>query len=1186
MNFGQTWWGKQWLDAFNGIDYSNRLPRGRTYARNGSVTQLEILDTRITARVSGSRRQDYRVSIEMAVFSEEQQTAILTRLTSSPVLLSRLLNRQLPTALLHDLQQIDIQLFPDSWDDMHAHCSCPDWAVPCKHIAAVLYLLSNEIDKNPFEIFRLHGMDLVSAVEQYTGTKLQALSEPPRYDECWHTEPQVDYWQRLEARHYHTFDLSTLPDLAGRTFSILSAQTLFHPKSFHPILKAHCKRAAQAAQRMAKTADSVQEWACEDQLSDLQMLIDHNGLLVQVLNQGQSVDLSEQPCLQARLDIHSSRPDHQLLQLLQALNGSHDERLNAQLLLWRQLYRLALKLVQQQAVVPAARYNTGGALQIHWQPAPFCTEISHLLEVLSQTCPPDLVMMQPDTAASARTLLFADADNQIRTALEQFIGVLMAHGFTRAPQAQQDDPFGQLFCGQQSQHFERFDNQEQPRVIHHWLNPLYLTQRPHRLLLQISAIPAEPDSFSLSVQVESDHSLQPLPELLAESGLSQTRLGVLTDLALLSDYFPALEALYSNTPVPSISLDLTELSPVLQTVLPALDALGIRIVLPKALQKLARPRLNLMLETDADSGSDNNLSQLNMAQLLTFDWQIALGDQRLSLHDFKQLLADSEGLVRLHDQYVMMDNHQLQTLLKKMDRLPDTLSGAALLRAGLSGELDGASVDLSAQVQSLFNQLLNAPPTPLPEGIKAQLRPYQQRGFEWMAQNARLGFGSLLADDMGLGKTLQVISLLLHLKQQNLLAGSPALVVAPTSLLTNWQKELQRFAPALSGHIYHGAKRDLNAAMQADIILTSYGLARTDNSKLSKIRWQALILDEAQNIKNPASQQTKAVKKIKAEIRIGMSGTPVENRLSEYWSLFDFTNKGYLSTPKYFQETYAAPIEKERDQKALQRFRQLTAPFILRRLKTDKTIISDLPDKLESNRYCQLSPQQAALYQTTVDNLMQELEDASEGVERRGLILKLLNALKQICNSPAQYLDHAQASTDESGKLAALIEILREADDAGEKVLIFTQYTKMGELLQQQIQAELNLQAPFLHGGLSRTQRDTLVDDFQQDNRMRMMVLSLKAAGTGLNLTAASQVVHYDLWWNPAVEAQATDRAFRIGQQQRVLVHRLITEHSFEEKIDEMIQQKKELADLTVASGEQWVTELSNDQLRELIRLS
>jgi SNF2 family DNA or RNA helicase len=436
---------------------------------------------------------------------------------------------------------------------------------------------------------------------------------------------------------------------------------------------------------------------------------------------------------------------------------------------------------------------------------------------------------------------------------------------------------------------------------------------------------------------------------------------------------------------------------------------------------------------------------------------------------------------------------------------------------------------------------------------------------------------------MGLGKTLQVIAALLHLKESGQLGDRKALVVAPTSLLTNWSHELARFAPDLRVQIYHGASRSL-ALAEHDIILTSYGLVRTDSKPLGKPDWRALVIDEAQNIKNPGSAQTRAIKKLRADIRIGMSGTPVENRLLEYWSLFDFTNRGYLGSQKQFQSEFANPIEKDRDQGRLERFRKITGPFILRRLKSDRQIINDLPDKIESNRYCTLSTEQAALYQSTVDTVMADLQ-ASEGIERRGIIFKLLNALKQICNSPAQFLNQDQASVEASGKLAAFMEIMTELQGCGEKALIFTQYTGMGDLLADSLRQQFGWEVPFLHGGLSRKQRDEMVERFQNERGVRAMILSLKAGGTGLNLTAASQVIHYDLWWNPAVEAQATDRAYRIGQQRAVLVHRLITENTFEEKIDAMIQSKKELADLSVASGEQWITELSDAQLRDLLTL-
>ncbi|WP_027856856.1 SNF2-related protein [Marinobacterium jannaschii] len=1182
MNYGQTWWGEQWLAAFNGIDYSNRLPRGRTYANKGTVSSLQISHAEVTAKVKGSRRRPYDVTIRLDHFSQQQIQLILdTLLDNRPELLSRLLNRQLPPQLLSLLTDAQIQLFPGHWQDMDSHCSCPDWAVPCKHIAAVIYLIASEIDKDPFLVFQLHGVDLLAAIEQRSGANLPQRTAPQLLSAQWSAEPAVEYWQVASGRRLDRLDLSLIAPQGARIFSILSEQTLFHRKSFHPLLRDSYKRAARAAQLADRQVSA--RWEHADRLQAFCVIIDNSGQLLRLESDEQVIEAAtllshdaDTPAIPAPLP--DSPP---LLQLLAALEYGQEARLCPALLLWRHLYRLALKLVAQQAVTPAVARTEADEVLIRWQAAPFCASAQSLLEALYPLCPPDLLLME-FTAAGRRKpqIHFSSAREQIHSALHLLIAHLMAQGLNNAPEARRNDPINQLFCGGEAQCFERFENREHGRVIQHWLAPLNLSERRHQLSLHIEE---QALGLSLEIQVAHQGASQPLQQLLDAPGLSADKISLLCDLAVLADYFPAAEQLFGTDRLPQLAFSLAEFTPLLQSTLPALRALGMTVQLPKALHKLAYPRLSLALAAE-DSAGTANPNQLNIGQLLQFNWQVALGEQHLSVEDFRQLLQQADGLVKLHDQYLMLDQTELQQLLKQLERLPQSLSAHELLRAGLSGELDGAVTDLAPSAQALLDRLRQVEPTPLPEGLQAQLRPYQLRGFEWMAQNARLGFGSLLADDMGLGKTLQVITLILHLQQSGQLQRQQVLVVAPTSLLSNWQREIQRFAPALSCHIYHGANRQ-PADQQQQVVLTSYGLVRSDAAVLGKQRWRALVIDEAQNIKNPASQQTKAIKKLKSDIRIGMSGTPVENHLREYWSLFDFTNKGYLGSQKQFHDKLAAPIEQERDQARLQQFRQLTAPFILRRLKTDKSIISDLPEKLESNRYCSLSPQQTALYQSTVDSMMKELQDSDEGIERRGLIFKLLNALKQICNSPAQYLGHSTAVTTESGKLAAFIDIMREADEAGEKVLIFTQYTSMGTLLCQQLQAELGLDVPFLHGGLSRVQRDTLVDTFQTHPHTRAMVLSLKAGGTGLNLTAASQVIHYDLWWNPAVEAQATDRAFRIGQQNRVLVHRLITEHSFEEKIDSMIQGKKELAELTVASGEQWITELSDNQLRALVSL-
>jgi len=436
---------------------------------------------------------------------------------------------------------------------------------------------------------------------------------------------------------------------------------------------------------------------------------------------------------------------------------------------------------------------------------------------------------------------------------------------------------------------------------------------------------------------------------------------------------------------------------------------------------------------------------------------------------------------------------------------------------------------------------------------------------------------------MGLGKTLQVITTLIKFKEDGLLKNQPALIVVPTTLLTNWGNELKKFAPDLNALIYHGTGRKF-LLKGMDIVLTTYGVARTELEKLKSAKWYAVIVDEAQNIKNPEIVQTKSIKAIPSKIKIAMSGTPVENRLSEYWSIFDFANPGYLGNISWFNSEYAKPIELNQDKKKLEKFKTITAPFIMRRIKTDKSIISDLPEKIENNQYCTLTKEQAALYKNITHDLMAEIEQA-EGINRRGIILKLLVVLKQICNHPAQYLKNDTIHPELSGKAELLLQLLENIYENNEKVLIFSQYKEMGELLQRIIHAHFGKKSLLLHGGCSRKQRDEMVEAFQNTKMADTFILSIKAGGTGLNLTAAANVIHFDLWWNPAVEAQATDRAFRIGQKQNVIVHRLITKGTLEEKIDAMINSKKKLANLTVSSGEKWLGELNDKELKQLISL-
>jgi SNF2 family DNA or RNA helicase len=477
------------------------------------------------------------------------------------------------------------------------------------------------------------------------------------------------------------------------------------------------------------------------------------------------------------------------------------------------------------------------------------------------------------------------------------------------------------------------------------------------------------------------------------------------------------------------------------------------------------------------------------------------------------------------------------------------------------------------------------------------LRPYQSRGVGWMAFLDRLGVGACLADDMGLGKTVQLLALLLAERAAVGVRGKkrtarplPTLMVCPMSLVGNWRREAEKFAPGLSVHVHHGAERlggdELRAAVAgADLVITTYALAARDRDELAQVEWGRVVLDEAQNVKNAAARQSQAVRSFRAPRRIALTGTPVENRLSELWSIMEFLNPGLLGSASDFRRAFAVPVERYRDAEAAARLQRLTRPFVLRRLKTDRGIIADLPDKVEMKVFCNLTREQASLYQATVSEMMEKVEN-SEGIERRGLVLSTLMKLKQVCNHPAQLLQDRSALAGRSGKLARLEELLEEALAVGDRALVFTQFAEMGHLLRARLEERFAREVPFLHGGTSRTARDELVARFQGPGGPPVLLLSLKAGGTGLNLTAANHVIHYDRWWNPAVEDQATDRAFRIGQKRNVQVRKLVCAGTLEERIDAVIDEKKALAGSVLGTGEAWLTELSTAELRDVVALA
>lgn len=669
----------------------------------------------------------------------------------------------------------------------------------------------------------------------------------------------------------------------------------------------------------------------------------------------------------------------------------------------------------------------------------------------------------------------------------------------------------------------------------------------------------------------------------------RVRTDVLLALRRAARAWPALTPLLSAAVPDAVELADEEVAELLGQGARALAEAGVDVHWPADLVRGLRSGATVG-PPDAGSGSRSPLPDsptvLSADALLAFDWWFALGDQRLTREELDRLAEAGRPLVRLRDQWVLVDPEELRRARARQDRriTPMEALGAALTG---STEVDGHRVEVrpTGWLAALRDRLA-APkarePVGQPAALAARLRDYQLRGLDWLVRMTSLGLGCCLADDMGLGKTVTLIALHLHRRGDPATAG-PALVVCPTSLMGNWQREIERFAPGVPVRRFHGSRRDLEGLADGEFVLTTYGTMRLDARRLAEVAWGMVVADEAQHVKNPYSATARQLRSIGARARVALTGTPVENNLSELWAILDWTTPGLLGRLGTFRARCAQAAESGRDPAAAERLARLVGPFVLRRRKSDPGIAPELPPKTETDHAVSLTVEQTALYEALVRETLAELSGA-EGMARRGLIMKLLTGLKQICNHPAQFLkeDHPRTA-GRSGKLELLDELLGTILAEGASVLVFTQYVRMARLIEQHLAAR-GVRSHLLHGGTSVAEREAMVRRFQA-GEVPVFLLSLKAAGTGLNLTRAEHVVHYDRWWNPAVEAQATDRAYRIGQDRPVQVHRLIAEGTVEDRIADLLHRKRELADAVLGHSEAALTELTDDELADLVEL-
>ena len=1176
ISYGKTWWGQQWLNALTSIDMANRLPRGKTYANKGAVQGLLISNNQISASIKGSAPRPYKAKLSVPLFTTQEKESLLTEIRENPATLAQLLNRQLPPELTEFANRRGIQIFPRSFRDLDMGCSCPDYAVPCKHLAAVVYIIANEIDRNPFLVFQLKGLDILAELQKsQTNAVGGSMGSVFLFKAiCTDELPDDEDWQpddKARAR----LDFATIPPLTDQLLSLLAGDVTFAKGDFHKSLTKAYKLFSKPSPNPIPVTDEAHP-AFSDSI-ELQ------------LDEVMSVK---------KINIFSEHGDPRplpnfkmshLVNWLETLTEADWPEMSDSVRALYLTHQFSMALLRRGAVVPQL-LRVGPAedqYRVRWLPATLNDNVKQLTNLLNTQIPPTLL-----TVRWQKEWLALPDEQLVLTLCSLFLRRVIKPTTIELWERWPLEDADRLFFGVETLRFEGFGRKEMPLAIQLWLNDFFLTHKRFVPILAVTDTDQNEDflgdEFRLSLLIRDREAISngtpdqpiPLPELLAKKKHEAIRMAVLQDLLVLSRHFPDLAKLTKTGGPAYLSYSPSQFVQVLLDTLPRMQLLGIGLWLPKSLQHWVKPQVGGRLKAKVTA----NNAFMRLDDMLSFDWQVAIGDDMMSLKEFQKLVGRSTGLVKIKDQYVLIDPNDLTKLYKQLENPPE-LTGPDLLKAALSEEYKGGRLGISTDVQKLIKQFTESAAQPLPNALNATLRPYQQRGYDWLIKNTALGMGSLLADDMGLGKTIQVISLLLKFKQEGRFKKQKGLVVLPTTLLTNWQKEIARFAPDLQARIYHGSTRKFPEEAEAyDLILTTYGVVRSDLEKLKKTNWAVVVIDEAQNIKNSDTEQTKAVKALKSPIRIALSGTPVENRLSEFWSIMDFVNKGYLGGLTKFNEEFGKPIQQERDHQKLEQFKRITSPFLLRRVKTDKTIISDLPDKIENNQFCALTPEQTALYESVVQESIRAIEE-KDGIARRGLVLKLMTALKQIGNHPHQYLKRGSDLPALSGKATLLLNLLENIYASHEKVLIFTQYKEMGNLLAQFIQQAFGQEPLFLHGGTSRPERDRMVEQFQNNRSDHTFILSLKAGGTGLNLTQANHVIHYDLWWNPAVETQATDRAFRIGQTKNVLVYRLMNQGTLEEKIDAMIRSKRELADLTVKTGETWLGDLSDAELKELVSL-
>ncbi|UTC48256.1 DEAD/DEAH box helicase [Treponema vincentii] len=1224
--YGTTPWGAWFLRMLESYDGEGRVSRGKSYANTGKVDSLVITGNKVAARVAGHYDPWYYISLTFPRISEPNRKKLEKILTEHPADFIALGSGTMTERLVTLFEAKDIRFIPRRWSLIESDCSCPDSASLCKHIAAVLYILAKEIDHDPRLLFQLAGIDLAELREKIlpaagdmsadpaltavseqgaspadntapatgkiptagaqrkarqsgaagTAAKASPLAVPsdPEYE---HPVPlslrRVDEPAQDIPAELPRFPLeeSFLPLISA----LLPPLTPFYDDDlvaafkelYHKLIVRQNKEfELTLEQRIAVLMKSGTGCASAATLCDSSRLLytpvrlDTAKLPTQKTTEVPAFPLQKEAALQLRVRLpNGTEAALTFVQALHLLRGvtpltdSPDGMKAAYTVL-----TFGERLVAESALLPAVYLDpVTRKLAIFWKPLTSAQAVSAAID----RCAPFITeAFFPQVKSWGRRYC---AELLLTAFLTEYVHTT---GFMPAGIRQAEQEIAALFFQGTTINTKAPGMRRLPASISRWLAALYYDSSSLRFRLILEE--AKKSDFKISAEVcHSEATNNRFVPFSRIADYAQIESKTVEFAIALSAYLPKLTELIGQKSVP---LTQEETAAFLRTAAPLLSRFGIEVVLPKTLQRALKPRAVFQLK---QKGAGAVQSYLSLDNLMDYDRGIMLGDTVISAKEFRALMKQSSGLVKFNDRYILVDPEHTARLLETMQHEKPDIN--EVIQGTLTG--DTVMADGAPLSYSLFRETDAA----VPQTLQAALRPYQQKGFQWLYSTIKSGFGCLLGDDMGLGKTLQVIALILKLKEQGF-EHSGILIAAPASLLPNWEHELHTFAPSLRCTILHGQGRRFSA--KSDIHITTYQTLQRDVKKLSEKTFDCLIIDEAQAVKNTQTKNAQALRLLQAQSRIAMTGTPVENSLEDMRALFDFIIPGYLGSAETFRKKWRIPIELHGDADTAESFQKITAPFLLRRLKTDPAVISDLPEKVITPQYCRLTPEQTALYESLVDTQLKNVLKTEDGMKRNALVLKLLTALKQVCNHPHVYDESFQTDIALSGKTAALMQLLGEILDAGEKTLIFSQYTQTLFLLRKLIQEQFGDEPLLLHGQMPLTARKAAVESFQTDPAQRIFLISLKAGGTGLNLTAATRVIHFDLWYNPAIEDQATDRAFRIGQRNTVFVSRFICAGTFEEKIDEMIQKKRHISQMSLSGGESWIGKMSNAELAELFQ--